>query len=431
MTEPSKGRVLVLGAGGFIGRHVFAALIDAGYEPVGAVRRRAAFSRMFPDHHSVVCDMAKDVTPEMWQVRLQGMDAVVNCAGILSDRSSRAIHVDAPAALAAACERSGIRRLIHVSAISADRQAGTDYAREKLQAEDDLRARNLDWVILRPSLVYAQGTHGGTSVLRGLAGLPGVVPLPGDGSQLFSPIHVEDLARCIVLLLAPNAPVRTTLEPCGPENISLKEFVLAWRGWLGFGEPRIVNVPMQIVRPFARIVDLLGGGPLSTTAIRQLEFGNAGNGDGFAMAIGFMPLPMRAWLARRPSCVQDKWHARLYFLRPLLRWTLGLSWIAAGAIGALAPQEAVDAILRPFGWVGAAGELKWLTCLLDIGVGMALLSGQLPSLMLGIQVAIVAGYTAIISVSAPGLWLDPFGALVKNAVFLALAAVVAALEDDR
>ena len=431
MTTPSKGRVLVLGAGGFIGRHVFAALIDAGYEPVGAVRRKTEFTRVFPDHRSVVCDLSKDVTPDVWHARLQGIDAVVNCAGVLSDRHSQAVHVAAPAALAAACERAGVRRLVHVSAISADPRAGTNYAQEKLQAEGHIRATNLDWVILRPSLVYAQGTHGGSSVLRGLAGLPGFVPVPGDGGQLFSPIHVEDLAHCIVLLLAPKAPRRVTLEPCGPDNMSLKTFVLAWRSWLGFGQARIVTIPMWVVRLFARIADLLGGGPLSTTAIRQLEFGNSGNGDAFAKMVGFAPLPMRAWLARRPSSVQDKWHARLYFLRPILRWTLGLSWIAAGAIGFLASSEAVDAILRPFGWEAAANMLKWLTCLLDIGVGTAILSRRWPWIMLAVQVVIVAGYTAMITLAAPELWLDPFGALVKNAVFLGLAAVVAALEDDR
>jgi uncharacterized protein YbjT (DUF2867 family) len=424
-------RVLVLGAGGFIGRHVFAALIDAGYEPVGAVRRTADFARMFPDHSSVACDMTKDVTPDVWQSRLQGVDAVVNCAGVLSGRASQIVHVEAPAALAAACERTGVRRLIHVSAISADPRAETDYAHEKLRAEGDLRATNLDWVILRPSLVYADGTHGGTSALRGLAGLPGFVPVPGDGSQLFSPIHVEDLARSIVLLLAPMAPNRVTLEPCGPDNMSLRAFVLAWRSWLGFGQARVVTVPMWIVRLFAGIVDLLGGGPLSTTAIRQLEFGNAGNGRAFASLVGFAPLPMRAWLARRPSSVQDKWHARLYFLRPLLRWTLGLSWIAAGAIGFLASSDVVGAILRPFGLEAVAEPLKWLTCLLDISVGAAILAKRWPWKILTVQVVIVAGYTAMITMATPDLWLDPFGALVKNAVFLALAAVVAALEDDR
>ncbi|WP_374384988.1 SDR family oxidoreductase [Dongia sp.] len=427
----SQGRVLVLGAGGFIGRHVFAALIDAGYEPVGAVRRTREFTRMFPDHSCIDCDMSKDVTPDVWLERLQGVDAVVNCAGVLSGRHSHAVHVDTPAALATACAQVGVRRVIHVSAISANPGADTDYARQKFQAEEDLRARDLDWIILRPSLVYAEGTYGGTSVLRGLAGFPGFVPLPGDGSQWFSPIHVEDLARCIVRLLSPTSPSRIALEPCGPDSITLRTFVLAWRSWLGFDSPWVVAIPMPVVRSIARIADLLGGGPLSTTAVRQLEFGNAGDGGAFANAIGFAPLPMRAWLARRPSSVQDKWHARLYFLRPLLRWTLGFSWIAAGVIGTLASKESVDLVLRPVGLENAGDTLKWLTCLLDVGVGSLILTRQRPWVMLGVQLAIVASYTAMITMAIPSLWLDPYGALVKNAVFLALAAVVAALEDDR
>ena len=267
--------------------------------------------------------------------------------------------------------------------------------------------------------------------LRGLAGLPGILPLPGNGEQQFSPIHVEDLARSIVHFLAPSSPKHVTLAPCGPEIVTLKEIVLRWRRWLGLDQTIVMRVPMGLVHLVGRIADHLGGGPLSKTAIRQLEVGNAGNGADFAEAIDFAPAPMRTWLARRPSSVQDKWHARLYFLRPLLRWTLGLSWVAAGVIGVFAAADAADRILRVFGWESAAVALRWLTCLLDVIVGIAVLARLRPSFVFGLQAAIIVGYTIVISIAIPTLWLDPFGALVKNAVFLALVGVVAVLEDDR
>ncbi len=423
--------VLVLGATGFIGRRVFAALADAGLSPVGAVRRTGEFARMFPGFPFVACDLSGDVDPALWRARLAGIGAVVNCAGVLADRHSRTIHVDAPKALHDACEQAGVRRVIHVSAISAEGDAGTAYAEEKLAAERDLRARDLDWVVLRPSLVYAEGTHGGTSALRGLAGFPLVVPLPGDGGQSFSPIHAEDLARAVVRLLAPDAPNRVTLAPCGPETMSLRQIVLAWRGWLGLPDAPTLRVPMALVRAGGRLADLLGGGPLSSVAVRQLEFGNAGDGAAFADAIGFAPRPMRAWLTARPCSVQDKWHARLFFLRPALRWVLGLSWIASGALGLFGGAEMARAMLAPHGFADLATPLTWATCLLDGLVGLAVLARHAPSRMVLVQVAIVASYTAVLSVLAPGLWLDPLGALLKNAAFLGLAAIVAALEDDR
>jgi hypothetical protein len=324
-----------------------------------------------------------------------------------------------------------VQRVIHISAISAVAAAETAYAQEKLAAEQDLQARDLDWVILRPSLVFAEGSHGGTSALRGMAGLPFVVPLPGRGDQAFTPIHAEDLARAVVRLLLPSAPTRVILEPCGPETITLKEIVLAWRAWLGLAPATVIATPMALVRAFGHVLDRLGGGPLSTTGVRQLELGNAGDGQRFADAIGFAPRSMRAWLQARPSSVQDKWHARLYFLRPLLRWVLGLSWIASGAIGLVVATGLAAKILQPIGLASMAAPLTWVTCLLDIAIGLGVLTRRAPGVMLAVQCAVVAGYTLALTVAEPSLWLEPLGPLVKNAAYLGLAATVAALEDDR
>ncbi|MDQ7247431.1 SDR family oxidoreductase [Dongia sedimenti] len=426
-----KANVLVLGATGFIGRRIVAAIAQAGYAPVGAVRRPALFSRMFPGCRAIACDLARDVEPEIWQSRLADIDAVINCAGVLSDAHSHAVHVAAPKALHTACVAANVRRVVHISAISAAPEAGTPYAEEKRAAEIDLQSRDLDWVILRPSLVFAEGTHGGTSALRGLAAFPFVIPVPGTGEQRFSPIHAEDLSAAVVRLLAADAPVKQVLEPCGPESMSLREIVVAWRAWLGLRDAPVLQVPMALVRASGRVFDRLGGGPLSTTAIRQIEHGNAGDGPAFAAAIGLAPRSMRAWLMTRPSSVQDKWHARLCFLRPILRWVLGLSWLASGVIGLLASTDLAAAILGRFGAGALAAPVQWATSLLDIGIAVAILARRWPGAMLAVQLVTVGGYTLVISIADPALWAEPLGPLVKNAAFLALAATVAALEDDR
>jgi uncharacterized protein YbjT (DUF2867 family) len=105
----------------------------------------------------------------VWTPRLQGVDAVINCAGILQGgrgQSIEAVHHLGPRALFDACVGSGVRRVIQISAISADEAAGTAYASSKKSAEDALRSLDLEWVILRPSLVYARGSYGGTCSVR-------------------------------------------------------------------------------------------------------------------------------------------------------------------------------------------------------------------------------------------------------------------------
>lgn len=386
---------------------------------------------MFAGARIVSVDMRADHDPAIWRERLADVDAVINCIGVLSGPHSQAVHVDGPKALHSACEQVGVRRLLHMSAISANDLAGTDYAKDKLAAEGDLRGRDLDWVILRPSLVYAESSHGGTSALRGLAGFPGLVPVPGRGDQPFSPIHVEDLARTVLALLESAAPKQVVLEPCGPEVLSLREIVLAWRNWLGVPSAPVLAVPMPVVRGMARVIDRFGGGPLSSTAVRQMEIGNAGDGGKFAEAIGFAPDSMRRWLTRRPASVQDKWHARIYFLRPLARYLLAVTWILSGVIGLFAAKTFVAESLEPFGAAALAGAVKWLTCLLDLVIGAALLARWQPWRLLAIQALVVVGYTLALTIGQPGLWGDPLGPLLKNGVFLVLAAFVAALEDDR
>jgi len=96
---------------------------------------------------------------------LGGVDAVINCAGALQSgrgQNLHAIHLEAPLALYRACVEEKVRRVVHVSAISANPEARTDYARTKHAAEAALKELDIDWTILRPSLVYAEGSHGGT-----------------------------------------------------------------------------------------------------------------------------------------------------------------------------------------------------------------------------------------------------------------------------
>src|SRR5579871_1705390 len=178
-------RVLLTGANGFIGRYLLAALGTAGHAVVPAVRRPAETDRLLPAPASIAVDLNRDTAAAIWRPRLAGIDAVINCAGVLTGgggQSIDAIHAAGPIALFTAAEEAGVRRVIQISATGTAAQ--TDYARSKRAADDFLATRDLDWLVLRPSLVYAAGAHGGTALFRAFAALP-VLPLIGDGTQLF------------------------------------------------------------------------------------------------------------------------------------------------------------------------------------------------------------------------------------------------------
>ena len=127
-------RILLLGATGFLGRHICARLLAEGYLVVAAVRDSQSARRRFPDIETVTLDMNCMVEAEDWEPYLANVDAVINCAGILQStlgQSAFAIHTRSPIALFEACAAANVRRVIQISAVSADSAAGTEYALTK------------------------------------------------------------------------------------------------------------------------------------------------------------------------------------------------------------------------------------------------------------------------------------------------------------
>ena len=427
-------RILLLGATGFIGRHVAARLLGENHVVVAAVRDPAGARRRFPGMGTARIDLNHMVSAQDWLPLLPGIDAVVNCAGILQSgrgQSARAIHAAAPIALFAACEAAGIRRVVHISAVSADAEAGTEYAITKGMAENDLRRRPFPWVLLRPSLVYASGSYGGTSAIRGLAGFPLVTPTVGRGDGRFQPIHADDLARTVAECLTRDDLRHQTLEPCGPEMLTLRQITEQTRAWLDLPPARVVAVPEFLVRLVARVGDLLGSGPLRTTAIDQMNHGNTGDAAAFERLIGFRPRTMDEAFRAAPSHVQDRWHARLFFLRPALTMALVALWAGSGLAGLLNPPADAVRIMQtlhlPGSWAGPVGNAL---SLLDIAIALGLAVGYRARLLARVQIGLVLGYTLGIGVADPSLWADPYGALLKNIpVLLAMVAWTALLVE--
>jgi uncharacterized protein YbjT (DUF2867 family) len=356
----------------------------------------------------------------------------VNAAGLLRGGDLEAVHVVAPKALYSACEEKGVKRIVLISAISARPDVDTDYARTKLAGEKLLRESGLDWVILRPSLIIAKGSYGGTSLLRGLAGFPLVVPLAGDGSYAFSPLHAKDLAQAVRIVCETARYSQQTLEPAGPEVLSLKEILSRYRTWLGFPAVPFLSIPMGLMRLVAKLGDAMGGGPISSNTLAQLTAGNAGDGERFALAIGFKPRAMAALFAQEPAEVQDRWHARLFFMPPLLKVVLVLLWLVSGLVGFFTGPAIAEAVLAAIG-LGSAWvtPIVWITCLIDLAIAALILFDRRGNRATMIQIAVIAFYTIALTIALPQLWLDPLGSLVKNLPILAAVLCYGAMSDRR
>lgn len=433
-------KILVTGAYGFIGSHIVAGLLAAGHAVVGSGRNVALGRRMIPHIDWVDGDMNRDTEPAAWLPRLDGFDAVVNCAGILQGSASDdmdAIHRGGPVALFEACRRAGVKRVVQISALGVEPGVETDYAASKRAADDALMAMDLDWVVLRPSLVYARNCYGGTALFRGLAALPFAIPVPGDGNQRFQPIHMDDLVRSILRLAEPGAPARTMLAPVGPDIMTLRDILSGLRRWLGLGAAPVVAVPMGLVRLGAKLGDALHWlgirGSMRSTALDQMARDNVAELAPFTEAVGFTPRRFTEALAAEPAGMQDRWHARLVFVQPLLRIGLGLFWIASGLIAAFAPARSqAMTILGEAGFSGGwAATALWGGIAVDILLGVLVLMGRHVRLAGAAMIAVTAAYLAAASWALPALWLDPLGPLVKTLPAVLAILAMMALEEPR
>lgn len=407
-----------------------------GHSILAAVRDPERFKRRFPGAEAIHADLNHLTDPSHWIPLLSGADAVLNCAGALQSgrgQDLRAIHERAPIALFDASTRVGIRRIIQVSAISANANAGTEYALTKLSAEHHLQRLPVDWVILRPSLVYGAGSYGGTSLMRALAALPFAMPTPGSGDQVFQPIHVDDLADAISRLFHDRRINRATIEPVGPERLTLREILIKLRRWLGLRPAGTVRMPMLFVRVAAGIGDWIGAGPLRTTSLKQMAYGNVGDVAAFIEATGIEPRSMDAALSAQPATGQDLWHARLFFLRPLLRLALGLFFIWTGAAALLFAQRADSeslllSIALPPSLVAA---VLWGSAFVDIALGVWLLATRHPARVAGLMLALTSVYLIVLTIGIPALWLDPLGALAKVPIIMIATMFLMATAEER
>lgn len=415
-------RVLVTGATGFIGGAVVDALIARGHVPVPAVRDVAAARRRWPQLQPVACDFMRDTDPAAWRPRLAGVDAVVNAVGIL--RESRgatfdALHSATPRALFAACVEIGVRRVVQVSALGADAQAASRYHLSKREADDALLALPLLGTVIQPSVVFApEGASAGAFLA--MASLP-LVGLPGGGAQTLAPVHLDDVVEAIVRALESCAPP-ARIEAVGPACLTLRDYLDRLRRQLGRGRLHVLPVPMPLVRMAARAMAHLPGSIVDPDTIAMLERGNCAPPGPFAAFLGRAPRAVEAFVAPADAPAL-RTRAQLRWLLPLLRLSLAIVFVVTGLLSlGLYPVADSLALLARTGLTGALADVAlYGSALLDIALGLAFLSPlRIRRVAYVLTVALILGYTAIITFALPEFWLHPFGPVLKNLSILAL-----------
>jgi uncharacterized protein YbjT (DUF2867 family) len=426
-------RVLVAGSSGLIGTAVCARLVAAGHDVVRVSRRRPDRAGM---GETVVIDMANALAPEDWTHALQGVDAVVNCAGVLQDsprEHTTKVHTTAAAALFRACEQAGVRRVVHFSAIGVDREQPSAFSASKLAGDEALMTFGLDWIILRPSVVLGRPVFGASALFRGLAALP-LLPCMPDTGRL-QVVQLDDVVETVIFFLRPDNPSKVALELAGPDAFTMEEVVAHYRNWLGWRPARAFVLPRWTARLLYRLGDaasLLGWRPpLRTNAALEIGRGATGDPAPWTAVTGIEPKGLAAALATNPSTVQDRWFAGLYFIKPAIFTVLPFFWIMTGIISLTTGWESGVQLLIVTAVSALAAPLVVAGALADMIVGALIAFRRTARLGLWGAIGICVFYALAGTVLRPDLWNEPLGPLMKILPIFLLHLVALAILEER
>lgn len=282
--------IALTGATGFIGRHLVAELPKRGYRVRVLLRRP---SEVPPGATgAVIGDIA---SPHNMAAALRDVDAVIHSAGLAHAMSGmpaddyRTINTQGTLNLARAAERAHVKRFVFLSSIRA--QSGPvaslplteeveprptdDYGRSKLEAEQGLDTLAIDWVALRPVLVYGPGVKGNMAALLALAQSRWPLPLGGLTARR-SLLSLDNLTEALDTVLKAPGPLRRPYIVADPEPMTVAEIVAALRSGLG-RKPGLVPVPSFLLHLAATLVGkaeaydrLAGSLVVKPDALRQL-----------------------------------------------------------------------------------------------------------------------------------------------------------------
>jgi uncharacterized protein YbjT (DUF2867 family) len=312
LKKKAETLVTVFGGSGFLGRHVVRALAKRQYRIRAAVRRPELCGYLRPMGRvgQVNAVQANLRYPESIAAAVRDADIVVNLVGILFERGAQrfdAVQVEGAEAVALAAKAAGAR-LVHVSAIGADENSPSHYARSKAEGEQRVLAADPSATVVRPSIVFGPEDDF-FNRFAALARIAPALPLPGGGHTRFQPVFVGNVAEAIAKAVDGDTKAGAIYELGGPDVRSFKElmeFTLATiqRRRL------LVPVPFPVMKLQAAFLQFMPKPPLTPDQVELLKSDNivsdAARQDGRTLeALGIIPetvdaiVPSYLWRFRK------------------------------------------------------------------------------------------------------------------------------------
>jgi uncharacterized protein YbjT (DUF2867 family) len=295
--------VTIYGGSGFLGRHIVRALAKRDWRIRVAVRRPELANHLQPlggvgQIHAVQTNLR---LADSVARAAEGAEAVINLVGILYQRGRQtfqAIQAEGAGAVVRAAADSGAR-LVHVSAIGADANSPSAYARSKAAGEAAVQSAVPEAVIFRPSIMFGPEDDFFNRFAAMARVLP-ALPLIGGGHTRFQPVFVGDVAFAVALALDGRATAGRTYELGGPEVKTFRELMELMLAEID-RRRLLVPIPFLLARFQAWFLEWLPKPLLTRDQVRLLERDNVVSADAAResrtlQGLGIMPTSLAAVL---------------------------------------------------------------------------------------------------------------------------------------
>jgi NADH dehydrogenase len=227
-------KIIVTGASGFVGTAVLHELRQ-GFYPVLAIMRPGSDAQNACRLGCLIYRADVHDKDGMRHAFANGADAVIHLVGIIEEHGTDTfhhVHVEGTRAVVELAQEFQLKKLVHMSALGTRPNAAATYHKTKWEAEEIVRTSGLPFSILRPSVIFGEGSEF-LSTLEMIARMLLVTPIIGDGRGRLQPVYVRDVARVLRLCLEDEKTDGQTYEMGGPETFSIDEMLSLMERRLG------------------------------------------------------------------------------------------------------------------------------------------------------------------------------------------------------
>ncbi len=218
----NKSKSIAVIGGGFVGGHIIKRAVAEGHN----IRLISRYPKTTIENVKII---SEDITKggRGLSDAFEGVEVVINAAGIIKEKGANTfegVHHRGTSNIVEACIKSGVKKIIHISALGVGKSDITPYFTTKRKGEQEIESSGLDYVIFRPSIIFGPG-DGFVNMLAGIIKRFPIMPIFGDGLYRLQPISIFDLVDAILLSINSGPWDNRIYETCGSRKMTYLDIV--------------------------------------------------------------------------------------------------------------------------------------------------------------------------------------------------------------